>query len=131
MTGWNAQKTALAERLSAGRQHALGKVVALADLPAFLEAVLRPGDRVCLEGDNQKQADVLAAALANVDPGKTHDLHMVLSGVVLPEHLDVFEKGIARRLDYSYSRPQAARFARMLFDGQIELGGIHAYLELL
>jgi malonate decarboxylase alpha subunit len=130
MTGWNAQKTALAERLSAGRQHALGKVVALADLPAFLEAVLRPGDRVCLEGDNQKQADVLAAALANVDPGKTHDLHMVLSGVVLPEHLDVFEKGIARRLDYSYSGPQAARVARMLFDGKIELGAIHTYLEL-
>jgi hypothetical protein len=24
---------------------------------------------------------------------------MVQSGVVLPEHLDVFEKGIARRLD--------------------------------
>jgi malonate decarboxylase alpha subunit len=130
MTGWNAQKTALAERLSAGRQHALGKVVALADLPAFLEAVLRPGDRVCLEGDNQKQADVLAAALADVDPGKTHDLHMVLSGVVLPEHLDVFEKGIARRLDYSYSGPQAARVARMLFDGKIELGAIHTYLEL-
>ena len=130
MTGWNAQKTALAERLTAGRKHALGKMVPLADLSAFLQAVLRPGDRVCLEGDNQKQADVLAAALANVDPGKTHDLHMVLSGVVLPEHLDVFEKGIARRLDYSYSGPQAARVARMLFDGKIELGAIHTYLEL-
>src|SRR6266481_5505715 len=130
MTDWNAQKTALAERLTAGHKHALGKIVALADLPAFLEAVLRPGDRVCLEGDNQKQADVLAAALANVDPGKTHDLHMVLSGVVLPEHLDVFEKGIARRLDYSYSGPQAARVARMLFDGKIQLGAIHTYLDL-
>jgi malonate decarboxylase alpha subunit len=130
MTDWNAQKTALAERLTAGHKHALGKIVALADLPAFLEAVLRPGDRVCLEGDNQKQADVLAAALADVDPGKTHDLHMVQSGVVLPEHLDVFEKGIARRLDYSYSGPQAARVARMLFGGKIELGAVHTYLEL-
>jgi malonate decarboxylase alpha subunit len=130
MTDWNAQKTALAERLTAGRQHALGKMVVLADLPAFLEAVLRPGDRVCLEGDNQKQADVLATALANVDPGKTHDLHMVQSGVVLPEHLDVFERGIARRLDYSYSGPQAARVARMLFGGKIELGAVHTYLEL-
>ena len=130
MTDWNVQKTALAERLTAGRQHALGKMVALADLPAFLEAVLRPGDRVCLEGDNQKQADVLATALANVDPGKIHDLHMVQSGVVLPENLDVFEKGIARRLDYSYSGPQAARVARMLFGGKIELGAVHTYLEL-
>jgi malonate decarboxylase alpha subunit len=57
MTHWNAQKTAFAERLTAGRQHALGKMVALADLPAFLKAVLRPGYRVCLEGDNRKQAD--------------------------------------------------------------------------
>src|SRR5258708_37273658 len=84
------------------------------DLPNFLEAVIRPADRVCLEGDNQKQADVLAAALADVDAAKIHDLHMVQSGVVLPEHLDVFEKGIARRLDYSYSGPQAARVARLL-----------------
>jgi Malonate decarboxylase, alpha subunit, transporter len=31
---------------------------------ALLEAVIRPGDRICLEGDNQKQADFLAACLA-------------------------------------------------------------------
>jgi malonate decarboxylase alpha subunit len=55
---------------------------------------------------------------------------MVQSGVVLPEHLDVFEKGIARRLDYSYSGPQAARVARLLFGGKIELGAVHTYLEL-
>jgi malonate decarboxylase alpha subunit len=39
--------------------------------------VIRSGDRVCLEGDNQKQAGVLAAALANIDPAKVHDLHMI------------------------------------------------------
>jgi hypothetical protein len=33
------------------------------DASTLLEAVIRPGDRVCLEGDNQKQADLLAAAL--------------------------------------------------------------------
>jgi malonate decarboxylase alpha subunit len=104
--------------------------VALADLPAFLEAVIRPGDRVCIEGDNQKQADLLAAALANVDPRKVHDLHMVQSGVVLPAHLDLFDKGIARRLDYSFSGPQAGRIARMLFGHKIELGAVHTYLEL-
>jgi malonate decarboxylase alpha subunit len=130
MTDWGTQRAALAERLAAGRRHASGKAVSLAALPAFLAAVLRPGDRVCLEGDNQKQADVLAAALADLDPAEIHDLHMVQSGVVLPEHLDVFEKGIARRLDYSYSGPQAARIARMLFGGKIELGAVHTYLEL-
>ena len=99
-------------------------------LTEFLEAVIRPGDRVCIEGDNQKQADLLAKALAKAAPERIHDLHMVQSGVVLPEHLDVFEQGIARRLDFSYSGPQAARVARMLFGGQIELGAVHTYLEL-
>jgi malonate decarboxylase alpha subunit len=130
MAGWSTQKAALAERIAAGQRFASGKTVAIPDLPAFLEAVLRVGDRVCIEGDNQKQADLLAVALANVDPDRIHDLHMVQSGVVLPQHLDLFDKGIARRLDYSYSGPQSARIARMLFGGKIELGAVHTYLEL-
>ncbi len=112
MRDWGMQKAALGERLAAGRRHAKGKVVPISGLPAFLKAVVRSGDRVCLEGDNQKQADILASALANLDPAEVHDLHMVQSGVVLPAHLDVFEKGIARRLDFSYSGPQSARIAQ-------------------
>ncbi len=130
MSDWGMQKAAMSERLAAGQRHAKGKIVALPSLPAFLKAVIRSGDRVCLEGDNQKQADILASALANLDPADVHDLHMVQSGVVLPAHLDVFEKGIARRLDFSYSGPQAARIARMLFGRKIELGAVHTYLEL-
>jgi len=130
MRDWATQKAARAARIAAGASFARGKVVQAADLAPFLEAVLRPGDRICLEGDNQKQADLLADALAEVDPDVIHDLHMVQSGIVLPSHLDVFEKGIARRLDYSYSGPQAARIARMLYGGQIALGAVHTYLEL-
>lgn len=130
MKNWNTQREALRERIDAGTAFAAGKVVKAPALERFLEAVLKPGDRVCLEGDNQKQADLLARALANVDAGKIHDLHMIQSGVVLPEHLDLFEKGIAKRLDFSYSGPQSARIARLLFGGQIELGAVHTYLEL-
>jgi malonate decarboxylase alpha subunit len=130
MTAWSMQTAAREGRIQAGSRYARGKVVAVADLASFLGAVLRPGDRVCLEGDNQKQADVLAAGLAALDPKRIHDLHMVQSGIVLPEHLDVFEKGIARRLDYSYSGPQSVRVAQMLFGGKIELGAVHTYLEL-
>jgi malonate decarboxylase alpha subunit len=118
------------QRLQAGARHAEGKRVRRQDATALLEAVIRPGDRVCLEGDNQKQADLLAAALAEADVAKLHDLHLVQSGVVLPEHLDVFEKGIAKRLDYAYSGPQSTRIARLLFSGKIELGAVHTYLEL-
>jgi malonate decarboxylase alpha subunit len=82
MKNWNAQTTSLTERLVDGSRYASGKTVEAVDLSNFLQAVIRPGDRVCLEGDNQKQADVLAAALADVDPTKVHDLHMVQSGVV-------------------------------------------------
>jgi malonate decarboxylase alpha subunit len=130
MRDWNSKQKARAARVAAGSRFATGKLVAPADLTSFLEAVLRPGDRVCLEGDNQKQADVIARALAAVDPARIHDLHMVQSGVVLPEHLDLFDSGIARRLDFSYSGPQSARIAKMLFGGTIELGAVHTYLEL-
>lgn len=130
MSEWRGEKQARDARLQAGRAHAQGKVVPASSVVDLLEAILRPGDRVCLEGDNQKQADCLARGLSACDPGKVHDLHMVQSGIVLPEHLDVFETGIAKRLDYSYSGPQGARIARMLYGGQIELGAVHTYLEL-
>ncbi|MFL9670922.1 malonate decarboxylase subunit alpha [Variovorax sp. AB1(2024)] len=130
MTTWDTAKRAREGRLQAGAPYAKGKHVAASDATALLEAVLQPGDRVCLEGDNQKQAELLAAALAAVDSAKVHGLHMVQSGVVLPEHLDVFERGIAKRLDYAYSGPQSQRIARMLFGGKIELGAVHTYLEL-
>jgi hypothetical protein len=105
MKNRNAQRTSLTERLVDGSRYASGKTVEAVGLSNFLQAVIPPGDRVCLEGDNQKQADVLVAALANIDPARIHDLHTVQSDVVLSEHLDVFEKRIARKLDYSYSGP--------------------------
>src|SRR3954454_5255247 len=130
MTQWRGEREARDARIAAGRAHADGKVVPAGAVVDLLEAVLRPGDRVCLEGDNQKQADCLARGLSQCDPARVHDLHMVQSGIVLPEHLDIFEQGIARRLDYSYSGPQGGRIARMLYGGQIELGAVHTYLEL-
>ena len=100
------------------------------DIVALLEAVVRPGDRVCLEGNNQKQADFLAKALVRVDPAQVHDLHMVQSVLALPEHLDVFANGIASRLDFSFSGPQGGRLAQLVSQGRIRIGAIHTYLEL-
>jgi hypothetical protein len=37
-----------------------------------MEAVIEPGVRVAIEGDNQKQADFLASVLASVDPTQFH-----------------------------------------------------------
>ena len=87
----------------------------------LLEAIIESGDRVAIEGDNQKQADFLAAALAKADPARLHDLHMVQSVLALPEHLDVFENGIASKLDFSFSGPQGARLARLVSAGRIDI----------
>ena len=107
-----------------------GKRVATAAAAALLGAVLEPGDRVCLEGNNQKQADFLARALMQLDPQRVHGLHMVQSVLALPEHLDLFEAGIAKRLDFSFSGPQGTRLAQLVSAGRIEIGAIHTYLEL-
>ncbi|MET0499409.1 MAG: malonate decarboxylase subunit alpha [Steroidobacteraceae bacterium] len=130
MMNWQHGREARQARVEAASSFADGKIVAARDATRLMETVIRPGDRVCLEGDNQKQADVLSAALLAVDPKKVNDLHMVQSGVVLPEHLDLFERGVAKRLDFAYSGPQSARIATMLFGGKIELGAVHTYLEL-
>ena len=127
---WRKTQRARAERLQAGAGFADGKMVRPEDATALLQAVIRPGDRLCMEGDNQKQADFLARALADVDPRKVHDLHIVQSGIVLPEHLALFERGIAKKLDYSYSGTQGGAIARALNAGRMQLGAIHTYIEL-
>jgi malonate decarboxylase alpha subunit len=56
-----------------------GKLCPAEHATQLLEAIIEPGDRVAIEGDNQKQADFLASTLASVDPAQVHDLHMVQS----------------------------------------------------
>src|SRR2546426_1004239 len=131
---WNLKAGERAARLARARAalgpRLAGKRVDAGAITELLHAVLAPGDRVCLEGNNQKQADFLAGALVQLDPQQVHDLHMVQSVLALPEHLDVFENGIARRLDFSFSGPQGARLAQLAGGGQISIGAIHTYLEL-
>ena len=115
---------------AAAASGANGKLCPAERAAQLLEAIIEPGDRVAIEGDNQKQADFLAAALANVDPARIHDLHMVQSVLALPEHLAVFERGIASRLDFSYAGPQSRRLAELVAAKTVRIGAIHTYLEL-
>lgn len=130
MGAWNHLADNRRARLRRAAAVTNGKAVAPEKLTALLEAVIEPFDRVCLEGNNQKQADFLARALAQVDPGRVHDLHMLQSVVALPEHLELFERGIASRLDFSFSGPQGGRMARLVSNGKVQIGAIHTYLEL-
>lgn len=95
-----------------------------------LEALIAPGDLVALEGDNQKQADFLSRSLARVDPQKVHGLHMLISSISRPEQLDLFETGIASKIDFAYAGPQSLRVAQLLDDGKLAVGAIHTYVEL-
>ena len=131
---WNRQQCNRALRIDRARA-ALGtalsgKIVAADQVGELLHQVIESGDRVCLEGNNQKQADFLCKALARLDPARINGLHMLLSVLALPEHLDVFEKGVASRLDFSFSGPQAGRLAKLATAGKLNIGAIHTYLEL-
>ena len=125
---WNQRAARRARRLERLAPLTRGRQIAAADIIAALEAAIEPGDRVCLEGNNQKQADFLAGSLADCSPERLHDLHMVQSVLALPAHIDVFERGIANRLDFSFSGPQANRLARLVEERRIAIGAIHTYL---
>jgi len=127
---WNTLADRRQARLQRAADAGLGRLLPHAEVPRLLHTVLEPGDRVCLEGNNQKQADFLAECLAHLDPAQVHGLHMVQSVLSLPSHLDVFERGIAQRLDFSFSGPQSGRLANLAAEGRIEIGAIHTYLEL-
>ncbi|VFS59005.1 malonate decarboxylase, alpha subunit [Kluyvera cryocrescens] len=125
---WNTRRTEKQRRLASIPVQ--GKVLPTADLTAMLEKLIAPGDRVVLEGNNQKQADFLSRMLAEVNPQIVHDLHMIMPSVGRSEHLDIFEKGIARKLDFSFSGTQSLRISQLLEDGLLEIGAIHTYIEL-
>ncbi|MGN6232789.1 MAG: malonate decarboxylase subunit alpha [Trinickia sp.] len=95
-----------------------------------LQALIRPGDRVALEGDNQKQADFLSRSLARVDPDIVNGIHLLISSISRPEHLTLFERGIAHKVDFSFAGPQSLRVAQLLEDGLLEIGSIYTYVEL-
>jgi len=127
---WNTlarNKTARLERASSITST---KIVQQKDLVKLFESVIESGDKVCIEGNNQKHADYLSQQLTFVDPKKVNNLHIVQSNVALSSHLDIFEKGIAKKLDFCYSGEQGVRLGRLIKEGVVEIGAIHTYLEL-
>jgi malonate decarboxylase alpha subunit len=127
---WDTRRQEKKRRVASVQGQSQGKVILTADLTSVLEKLLVSGDRVVLEGNNQKQADFLSRMLAEVNPAKVHDLHMIMPSVGRAEHLDIFEKGIARKLDFAFSGTQSLRISQLLEDGQLEIGAIHTYIEL-
>ncbi|MGE8478016.1 MAG: malonate decarboxylase subunit alpha, partial [Pseudomonas shirazensis] len=127
---WSRRRSEKQRRLEQVRDLADGVVLPSERIVEALERLIAPGDRVVLEGNNQKQADFLSRSLAKADSARLHDLHMIMPSVSRAEHLDLFERGIARKLDFSFAGPQSLRIGQLLEDGLLEVGAIHTYIEL-
>ena len=128
--GWSKRRASKAARLARIAPWMKGSALETGAIVEALQALLEPGDAVALEGDNQKQADFLSRSLVEVDPAKIHDLHLLISSVSRPEHLTLFERGIARKIDLAFAGPQSVRLAQFVADGKLEIGAIHTYVEL-
>ena len=127
---WNTRALEKARRMKAidrWLDHGMLKAERIVDA---LETLILPGDRIALEGNNQKQADFLSRSLAKVDPTRVHDVHLLISSISRPEHLTLFERGIARKVDFAFAGPQSLRVAQLLEDGLLDIGAIHTYVEL-
>ncbi|AJI23716.1 malonate decarboxylase subunit alpha [Priestia megaterium] len=127
---WTTRRDQKAARLAKIDHLLKGKLLGNEHIIEALELLISPGDKVVLEGDNQKQASFLSKALNEVSADKIHGLHMIMSSISRPEHLDIFEKGIAEKIDFSYAGAQSLRVSQMIEDETLKIGEIHTYLEL-
>lgn len=128
--GWSRRRAKKAARLARVAPWMKGPILETEAIVEALQALIEPGDVVALEGDNQKQADFLSRALVQIDPVKVHDLHLLISSVSRPEHLTLFERGIAGKIDFAYAGQQSVCLARLLEGGKLDVGAIHTYVEL-
>jgi malonate decarboxylase alpha subunit len=129
-SSWTTRRDEKRRRLESVKPWMKGPVLEQDKMVETLETVIQSGDRIVMEGDNQKQADFLSRSLVKVDPKKVHDLHLIISSISRPEHLTLFELGIAKKVDFAFAGPQSLRVAQLLEDGVLEIGAIHTYVEL-
>lgn len=127
---WDIKRTLKQQRIKSVHSITEGKVIPTENIVEVMEKIIQSGDRVILEGNNQKQADFLARSLEKVNPETVNNLHMIMPSVSLPEHMNIFEMGIAKKLDFAFAGKQSVRISQMLADGILEVGAVHTYIEL-
>jgi malonate decarboxylase alpha subunit len=127
---WDTRRKDKEQRLARIAALLNGKEFKPSEVQDVLRLLLQPHDCIVLEGNNQKQANFLSASLAALDPKDIHDLHLLISSITRPEHLQLFERGIARKVDFAFAGTQSLRLAQLLEDGLLEIGAIHTYVEL-
>jgi malonate decarboxylase alpha subunit len=82
---WTTRRDEKKRRMQLVSSWMNGPVLPQENLVEALESLIAPGDRIVLEGDNQKQADFLSRSLVKADPKKLHDLHLIISSISRPD----------------------------------------------
>jgi malonate decarboxylase alpha subunit len=127
---WTTRRDEKRRRMQQVQPWMEGPILPRTKMIDALETLIVSGDRIVLEGDNQKQADFLSRSLVKVDAKKLHDLHLIISSISRPEHLTLFELEIAKKVDFAFAGPQSLRVSQLLEDGKLDIGAIHTYVEL-
>jgi len=127
---WDTRRQEKRRRLDSVRHLSDGPSIGTDAIVDALSLLIASGDRVVLEGNNQKQADFLARAMVQMNADKVNKLHMIMPSVSLPQHLDLFERGIANKLDFAFAGAQSLRISQLLQDGVLQVGALHTYVEL-
>ena len=74
---WTTRRDEKQRRLRLVSSWMKGPLLPRDKLVESLQLLIAPGDRVVLEGDNQKQADFLSRSLVRVDPARARSLYAV------------------------------------------------------
>ncbi|MPQ55985.1 malonate decarboxylase subunit alpha [Duganella sp. FT27W] len=127
---WDTRRQEKRRRRDSVRHLSDGPIIGTDAIVDALSLLIASGDRVVLEGNNQKQADFLARAMVQMNADKVNKLHMIMPSVSLPQHLDLFERGIANKLDFAFAGAQSLRISQLLQDGVLQVGALHTYVEL-
>src|SRR4030088_487368 len=104
---WTTRRDEKRRRIELVKPWMRGSILPKEKIIEALEPLIVSGDRIVLEGDNQKQADFLSRSLVKVDAKRLHDLHLIISSISRPEHLTLFELGIAKKVDFAFAGPKA------------------------
>src|SRR6202035_4164063 len=122
---WTTRRDEKRRRIELVKRWMRGPILPKEKIIEALETLIVSGDRIVLQGDNQKQADFLSRSLVKADPKELHDLHLIISSISRPEHLTLFEVGIAKNVDFAFAGPQSLRVSQLLEDGKLSIGAIH------
>ncbi|MDO5564401.1 MAG: malonate decarboxylase subunit alpha [Eubacteriales bacterium] len=127
---WDENRKKKLERLNSISKYLNGKIVNTEDIVDVLNLAIHKGDKLILEGCNQKQASFLAEAMTKVDNNKVNDIHLIIPSISRDEHLDLFEKKIAQLIDFAFAGVQSERLSKLVESGVVRVGAIHTYFEL-